>query len=177
MVQTMDKTVSYLRNTQVFVLGHMTSSASWWRHQPVYIYTLNVLSEFDQIKAKLCKVMANWIFPSSGPKRYCNGPLTGRPYSFLAYSHFPQALNCSKSSCLTCRQCMAKKKCECYLFPHKTRKNFNTYKVCAFYRIRIRSIRFVKVDFEVRTNFEDIYSYFNIRCQIKASSLRDKTEW
>ena len=75
MLQTMDKTVSYLQKTQFFVLGHVTLSVSWWRHQPAYIYTLNLLSEFDQIKARLCQVMANWFFPSNGPKRYCNGPL------------------------------------------------------------------------------------------------------
>ena len=63
MLQTMDKTISFLRKTQFFVLGHVTLSASWWRHQPANIYTLNLLSEFEQIKAKLCQVMANWIFP------------------------------------------------------------------------------------------------------------------
>ena len=47
-LQTMDKTVSYLRKTHFFFLGHVTLSVSWLRHQAAYICTLNLLSEFDR---------------------------------------------------------------------------------------------------------------------------------
>ena len=58
MLQSIQKTVSYLSKTEFFFLGHVTLIVSYC-HQPAYIYTLNLLSEFDQINMKLCQVMAS----------------------------------------------------------------------------------------------------------------------
>ena len=63
MLQTMDKTVSYLRKTQFFVLGHVTLTVSWRRHQPAYIYTLNLFSEFDQNKSEVMSSFGQLNFP------------------------------------------------------------------------------------------------------------------
>ena len=48
-----------------------------WRHELDYICPLWVLSKFGPIEAYMCRVIANWFFPSNGIKRYFNGPLSG----------------------------------------------------------------------------------------------------
>ena len=57
------------------VSGHVTLGVVRWRHELDYICPLWVLSKFGPIEAYMCRVIANWFFPSNGIKRYFNGPL------------------------------------------------------------------------------------------------------
>ena len=55
-LQTMDKIVRYMRKILFYVLRHVTSDVSWWRHQN---HTLKMQS--------YVKVQRIKIFPNNGP--------------------------------------------------------------------------------------------------------------
>ena len=57
------------------VSGDVTLGVVRWRHELDYICPQWVLSKFGPIEAYMCRVIANWFFPSNGTKRYFNGPL------------------------------------------------------------------------------------------------------
>ena len=80
------KGLSHSGKMHFSVTGHVTFGVVRWRHKldyirspwswaPDYIYPLWVLSKFGPIEAYMCRVIANWFFPSNGTKRYFNGPL------------------------------------------------------------------------------------------------------
>ena len=56
--------------------GHVTLGVVRWRHELDYICPLWVLHKFGSIETYMCRVIANWFFPSNGIKRYFNGPLS-----------------------------------------------------------------------------------------------------
>lgn len=69
-LQTKDKTVSFLRKTQYFVLGHVT----YWACPETSSTTLHLhtktIAKFGWIKTKFCQVIANWIFPSTAWSKF-----------------------------------------------------------------------------------------------------------
>ena len=69
------KCLSHSGKMHFFVSGHVTLGVVWWRHELDYICPLWVLSKFGAIEAYMCRVIADWFFPSNGIKRYFNGPL------------------------------------------------------------------------------------------------------
>ena len=69
------KCLSHSGKMHFSVSGHMTLGVARWRHKLDYICPVWVLSKFGPIQACMCRVMANWFFPSNGIKRYFNGPL------------------------------------------------------------------------------------------------------
>ena len=70
------KCLSHLIKMHFSVTGHVTLGVARWRHELDNIRPLWVLSKFGPIEAYMCRVIANWFFPSNGIKRYFNGPLT-----------------------------------------------------------------------------------------------------
>ena len=69
------KCLSHSGKMHFSVSGHVTLGVVWWRHELDYICPLWVLSKFGAIEAYMCRVIADWFFPSNGIKRYFNGPL------------------------------------------------------------------------------------------------------
>ena len=69
------KRLSHSGKMHFSVSGHVTLGVVRWRHEVDYICPLWVLSKFGPIQAYMCRVIANWFFPSNGIKRYFNGPL------------------------------------------------------------------------------------------------------
>ena len=72
------KCLSHSGKMYFSVSGHVTLGVVRWRHELDYICPLWVFSKFGPIEAYMCRVIANWFFPSNGIKRYFNGPLTVR---------------------------------------------------------------------------------------------------
>ena len=70
-----EKGLSHSVKMHFSVSGHVTLGVVRWRHELDYIFRLWVLSKFGPIEAYMCRVIANWFFPSNGIKRYFNGPL------------------------------------------------------------------------------------------------------
>ena len=64
------KCLSHSGKMHFSVSGHMTLGVVRWRHELDYLCPLWVLSKFDSIEAYMCRVIANWFFPSNGIKRY-----------------------------------------------------------------------------------------------------------
>ena len=69
------KCLSHSGKMHFSVSGHVTLGMVRWRHELHLICPLWVLSKFGPTEACMCRVIANWFFPSNGIKRYFNGPL------------------------------------------------------------------------------------------------------
>ena len=63
------KGLSHSGKQHFSVTGHVTLGVVRWCHKLDYICPLWVLSKFGPIEAYMCRVIANWFFPSNGIKR------------------------------------------------------------------------------------------------------------
>ena len=72
------KCLSHSGKMHFSVSGNVTLGVVRWRHELDYICPQWVLSKFGPIEEYMCRVIANWFFPSNGIKIYFNGPLMWR---------------------------------------------------------------------------------------------------
>ena len=68
------KCLSHSGKMHFSVSGHVALGVVRWRYELDYICPLWVLIKFGPIEAYMCRIIANWFFPSNGTDRYFNGP-------------------------------------------------------------------------------------------------------